>query len=102
MYAGLHSWTFSLGCGQGNCESAQSERPARETGPGKTSISILLEVGIMTRMVVISRLDYRTDRSNTPIIYRAFPVWNVRVSHLVDDLVRNNSETRWFGTVLTC
>jgi len=56
----------------------------------------------MTRMVVISRLDYRTDRSNTPIIYRAFPVWNVRVSHLVDDLVRNNSETRWFGTVLTC
>ncbi|KAI0302614.1 isoleucine-tRNA ligase [Russula brevipes] len=34
-------------------------------------------------------------RSNTPIIYRAFPVWNVRVSHLVDDLVKNNSETRW-------
>lgn len=34
-------------------------------------------------------------RSNTPIIYRAFPVWNVRVSHIVDDLVKNNGETRW-------
>jgi len=46
-------------------------------------------------VIVISRPVSRTDRSNTPIIYRAFPVWNVRVSHLVDDLVRNNSETRW-------
>jgi hypothetical protein len=56
----------------------------------------------MTRVIMISRSDSRTDRSNTPIIYRAFPVWNVRVSQLVDDLVRNNSETRWFGTVLIC
>jgi hypothetical protein len=39
------------------------------------------------------------ERSNTPIIYRAFPVWNVKVSNIVDDLVKNNSETRWFVIV---
>jgi hypothetical protein len=38
-------------------------------------------------------------RSNTPIIYRAFPVWNVKVAQIVDDLVKNNSETRWCVTL---
>lgn len=55
---------------------------------------------MMTRVWMISRSDCRIHRSNTPIIYRAFPVWNVRVSHIVDDLVKNNGETRWFVTVL--
>lgn len=49
---------------------------------------------------MISRSDCRIHRSNTPIIYRAFPVWNVRVSHVVDDLVKNNGETRWSVAVL--
>jgi len=49
---------------------------------------------------MISRSDCHIHRSNTPIIYRAFPVWNVRVSHIVDDLVKNNGETRWFVAVL--
>lgn len=53
----------------------------------------------MTRIMMTSLPDNRADRSNTPIIYRAFPVWNVRVSHIVDDLVKNNSETRWFVIV---
>ncbi|KAI0069288.1 isoleucine-tRNA ligase [Artomyces pyxidatus] len=34
-------------------------------------------------------------RSNTPILYRAIPVWFVRVQPIVDELVKNNSETRW-------
>jgi len=55
---------------------------------------------MIPRIIMISCPDCHTHRSNTPIIYRAFPVWNVRVSHLVDDLVKNNSETRWFVTVL--
>jgi valyl-tRNA synthetase len=100
MYARLIQWFISPGCGQGNHESTQGKGPARETGSGKTSVSILLEVGTMTRIMMISLPDYRADRSNTPIIYRAFPVWNVRVSHIVDDLVKNNSETRWFVVAL--
>ena len=100
VYAGLYNRHSSPGCRQGNYESAQGEGPTRETGPGKTSVSILLEVGMMTRVWMISRSDRRIHRSNTPIIYRAFPVWNVRVSHIVDDLVKNNGETRWFVTVL--
>ena len=55
---------------------------------------------MMTRVSMISCSDRLIHRSNTPIIYRAFPVWNVRVSHIVDDLVKNNGETRWFVTVL--
>jgi tRNA synthetases class I (I, L, M and V) len=35
---------FSLGRGQGDCEGAQSKGPAGEAGPGKASVSILLEV----------------------------------------------------------
>ena len=100
MYAGLIQSFISPGCGQGNNESAKGKRPARETGSGKTSVSILLEVGAMIRIMIISFPDCRADRSNTPIIYRAFPVWNVKVSHIVDDLVKNNSETRWFVAVL--
>jgi isoleucyl-tRNA synthetase len=94
-------WAYTIaGCGQRNYESTQGKGPARETGSGKTSVSILLEVGTMTRMMMGSLPNCRADRSNTPIIYRAFPVWNVRVSHVVDDLVKNNSETRWFVDVL--
>jgi isoleucyl-tRNA synthetase len=97
---GLLQLSISSGCGQGNHQSAQGEGPARETGSGKTSVSILLEVGMKTRIMTISLPDCRADRSNTPIIYRAFPVWNVKVSHIVDDLVKNNSETRWSVVVL--
>jgi isoleucyl-tRNA synthetase len=55
---------------------------------------------MVPHIIIISCPDCHTYRSNTPIIYRAFPVWNVRVSHIVDDLVKNNGETRWFVTVL--
>jgi hypothetical protein len=91
---------FSLGCRQGNCESTQNKGPACKAGPGKTSVSILLEVGTKTSLVTTSLfLISFLERSNTPIIYRAFPVWNVKVSNIVDELVRNNSETRWFVIV---
>ena len=99
IYAVLIHLFISPGCGQGNHENTQGKGPARETGSGKTSVSFLLEVGTMTRIMMTSLPDNRADRSNTPIIYRAFPVWNVRVSHIVDDLVKNNSETRWFVIV---
>ncbi|KAJ9112886.1 hypothetical protein QFC19_000441 [Naganishia cerealis] len=34
-------------------------------------------------------------RSGTPLIYRAIPVWFVKVEEIRDRLVANNSETRW-------
>jgi isoleucyl-tRNA synthetase len=34
-------------------------------------------------------------RSGTPLIYRAVPVWFVRVANISDKLVANNQKTRW-------
>jgi isoleucyl-tRNA synthetase len=34
-------------------------------------------------------------RSGTPLIYRAIPVWFVKVAPIVDQLVSNNESTRW-------
>ncbi|TFY65942.1 hypothetical protein EVG20_g5142 [Dentipellis fragilis] len=34
-------------------------------------------------------------RSGTPLIYRAIPVWFVRVQPIIDQLVENNNQTRW-------
>lgn len=34
-------------------------------------------------------------RSGTPLIYRAIPVWFVKVEEIRDRLVANNSKTRW-------
>lgn len=34
-------------------------------------------------------------RSGTPLIYRAIPVWFVRVQPIIDQLVDNNAKTRW-------
>ena len=34
-------------------------------------------------------------RSNTPLIYRAIPVWFVKVEEIKDKLVANNEKTRW-------
>ncbi|KAF8322304.1 hypothetical protein DL93DRAFT_2106240 [Clavulina sp. PMI_390] len=34
-------------------------------------------------------------RSKTPLIYRAIPVWFVRVTSAIDKLIANNQETRW-------
>ncbi|CAL1707664.1 unnamed protein product [Somion occarium] len=50
------------------------------------------------RLVVQSTLNHSYPfcwRSGTPLIYRAIPVWFVRVSPVVDQLVANNKETRW-------
>ena len=40
-------------------------------------------------------LNMPRSRSGTPLIYRAIPAWFVRVQPIVDQLVANNSETRW-------
>uniref|UniRef100_A0A0W0FH74 Isoleucine--tRNA ligase, cytoplasmic n=1 Tax=Moniliophthora roreri TaxID=221103 RepID=A0A0W0FH74_MONRR len=34
-------------------------------------------------------------RSGTPLIYRAVPAWFVRVTPVIDQLVKNNAETLW-------
>ena len=92
--------TLSLGRRQGDYESPQSKGPACETRSRKAFISILLEVRMTTWMAdFFALLTAVIHRSNTPIIYRAFPVWNVKVAQIVDDLVKNNSETRWCVTL---
>ena len=92
--------TLSLGRRQGDYESPQSKGPACETRSRKAFISILLEVRMtLWKADFFALLTAVIHRSNTPIIYRAFPVWNVKVAQIVDDLVKNNSETRWCVTL---
>ena len=43
----------------------------------------------------VSLLTTHPRRSHTPLIYRAVPVWFVRVQPIVDLLVANNQETLW-------
>ena len=38
---------------------------------------------------------FARSRSGTPLIYRAIPVWFIRVQGHQSELVKNNSETRW-------
>ena len=50
------------------------------------------------RLIVQSTLKHSYPfcwRSGTPLIYRAIPVWNVRVTPIVEQLVENNKQTRW-------
>ncbi|EPS97632.1 hypothetical protein FOMPIDRAFT_38640 [Fomitopsis schrenkii] len=50
------------------------------------------------RLIVQSTLKHSYPfcwRSGTPLIYRAIPVWNVRVTPIIDELVANNKKTRW-------
>ncbi|KDR75176.1 hypothetical protein GALMADRAFT_249129 [Galerina marginata CBS 339.88] len=50
------------------------------------------------RLIVQSTLNHSYPfcwRSGTPLIYRAIPVWFVKVTPIVDELVANNEGTRW-------
>ncbi|KAK0461235.1 tRNA synthetases class I-domain-containing protein [Desarmillaria tabescens] len=50
------------------------------------------------RLIVQSTIKHSYPfcwRSGTPLIYRAVPAWFVRVTPIVDDLVKNNQETLW-------
>ncbi|SCV70092.1 BQ2448_1486 [Microbotryum intermedium] len=50
------------------------------------------------RLIVSATLQHSYPfcwRSGTPLIYRAIPVWFVRVQDSTDKLVANNKETRW-------
>ncbi|RDB24889.1 Isoleucine--tRNA ligase, cytoplasmic [Hypsizygus marmoreus] len=50
------------------------------------------------RLIVQSTLHHSYPfcwRSGTPLIYRAIPVWFVRVTPIIDQLVENNEGTRW-------
>lgn len=50
------------------------------------------------KLVVQSTIQHQYPfcwRSGTPLIYRAVPAWFVRVRPIVDQLVANNTETRW-------
>lgn len=35
-------------------------------------------------------------RSDTPLIYKAVPSWFVRVEHMVEKLLDNNSKCYWY------
>lgn len=37
----------------------------------------------------------RTNRSDTPLIYKAVPSWFVRVEHMVEKLLDNNGKCYW-------
>ncbi|KAF4567536.1 isoleucine--tRNA ligase [Pleurotus pulmonarius] len=50
------------------------------------------------RLIVQSTLKHTYPfcwRSGTPLLYRAVPVWFIRVQPIIDQLVANNQETRW-------
>ncbi|KAF8904442.1 tRNA synthetases class I-domain-containing protein [Gymnopilus junonius] len=50
------------------------------------------------RLIVQSTVNHSYPfcwRSGTPLIYRAVPVWFVKVTPIVDQLVSNNEGTRW-------
>jgi isoleucyl-tRNA synthetase len=52
------------------------------------------------RLIVQSNLMHSYPfcwRSGTPLIYRAIPVWFVKVTPIVDQLVSNNEQTRWYA-----
>jgi len=36
-------------------------------------------------------------RSDTPLIYKAVPSWFVRVEHMVEKLLDNNSKCYWYS-----
>jgi isoleucyl-tRNA synthetase len=50
------------------------------------------------RLIVQSTIVHQYPfcwRSGTPLLYRAIPVWFVRVQPAIDRLIANNQETRW-------
>ncbi|KAF9519228.1 hypothetical protein BS47DRAFT_1375144 [Hydnum rufescens UP504] len=50
------------------------------------------------RLIVQSTVTHQYPfcwRSGTPLLYKAIPVWFVRVQPAIDRLVANNKETRW-------
>lgn len=50
------------------------------------------------RLIVQSTMNHSYPfcwRSGTPLLYRAIPVWFVRVQPIIDELVENNEGTRW-------
>ncbi|KAF8756926.1 Class-I aminoacyl-tRNA synthetase [Rhizoctonia solani] len=50
------------------------------------------------RLIVQSTIIHQYPfcwRSHTPLLYKAIPSWFVRVQSAVDQLVKNNAETRW-------
>ncbi|KAF8325151.1 tRNA synthetases class I-domain-containing protein [Cantharellus anzutake] len=55
------------------------------------------------RLIVQSTIVHQYPfcwRSGTPLLYRAIPVWFVRVQPAVDRLIANNQETRWVPQVI--
>ena len=52
----------------------------------------------INRLIVQSTLIHSYPfcwRSGTPLIYKAIPVWFVKVSQITNDLIENNKQTRW-------
>ncbi|KAF9967678.1 isoleucine--tRNA ligase [Mortierella alpina] len=50
------------------------------------------------RLIVQTQINHSYPfcwRSDTPLIYKAFPSWFVRVQPIVDRMLKNNAESRW-------
>ncbi|KAK0520131.1 isoleucine--tRNA ligase [Tilletia horrida] len=60
--------------------------------------NIMKDLKAAGRLIVQSRLMHSYPfcwRSHQPLIYKAIPAWFIRVEPVVDQLVKNNRETRW-------
>lgn len=56
----------------------------------------LKERGRLIRQSQISHSYPFCWRSDTPLIYKAVPVWFVRVAEITDRLIKNNKQSYWF------
>ena len=82
----------SPGSRQGHPKGPEGKGSPDRSVYARPFISFLLEVRAEIHHAS-SRLT--TNRSGTPLIYRAIPVWFVRLTPIIDELVANNKETRW-------
>jgi isoleucyl-tRNA synthetase len=85
---------ISPGCRQGYPKILEGEGKAHCPIHHSTSVSLLLAVGLADYMLLLYSSD--TVSSGTPLLYRAIPAWFVRVQPVVDQLVANNADTRWY------
>lgn len=56
----------------------------------------LKSVGRLIRQSQVSHSYPFCWRSDTPLIYKAVPSWFVKVENIIEKLLKNNGETRWY------
>jgi hypothetical protein len=81
-----------VGRGQGHPEAFEGQGPPGCPIDDDALLPILLEVRYFLSPYYLPENAFR---SGTPLLYRAIPVWSVRVTPIVEQLMKNNQETRW-------